>query len=56
MYVQIVGVISTILFVGVGTFIAVKITSLLTGGLRVDEEDEIKGLDIAIHTERGFEL
>ena len=56
MYVQLVGVISTILFVAAGTFVVVKITSLLTHGLRVDEEDEIKGLDIAVHTERGFEL
>ncbi|WP_025209522.1 ammonium transporter [Hippea sp. KM1] len=54
--VQLIGVIATIAFVAAGTFISVKITSILTGGLRVDEEDEIRGLDIAIHTEKGFEL
>ena len=32
------------------------ITKLLTGGLRVDEEEEISGLDSAIHGERAFEI
>ncbi|AEA33399.1 ammonium transporter [Hippea maritima] len=54
--IQLIGVVATIVFVAIGTFISVKATSILTGGLRVDEEDEIKGLDIAIHTEKGFEL
>ncbi len=56
MIVQVIGVVSTIVFVGIGTFIVVKITSVLTNGLRVDEESEIKGLDIAVHTEKGFEI
>ena len=54
--VQLIGVASTIAFVGFGTFVSAKITSLLTGGLRVDEEDEVRGLDIVVHTEKGFEL
>jgi ammonia channel protein AmtB len=28
----------------------------LAGGLRVDEESEISGLDNAVHGERGFEI
>ncbi len=56
MTVQLTGVFSTVIFVAAGTFIAVKLTSLFTHGLRVEEEDEVKGLDIAVHTERGFEL
>ncbi len=56
LYVQIVGVVSTIAFVALGTFIAAKITSVLTNGLRVTEEDEVRGLDISVHTEKGFEL
>ena len=55
-FVQLIGVCATILFVAFGTFISVKITSFITNGLRVNEEDEVKGLDIAVHTERGFEL
>ncbi len=54
--VQIIGAVSTIVFVALGTFIAAKLTALFTNGLRVKEEDEIRGLDIAIHTEKGFEL
>ncbi len=54
--IQLIGIVATILFVGIGTFISVKITSLLTNGLRVDEDDEVKGLDIIVHTEKGFEL
>ncbi len=56
MIIQVIGVVSTVIFVSVGTYVAVKITGVLTNGLRVEEEDEVKGLDIAIHTEKGFEL
>ncbi|WP_035586635.1 ammonium transporter [Hippea jasoniae] len=54
--IQLIGVGATISFVAIGTFISVKITSLLTNGIRVDDETEEKGLDIAVHTEKGFEL
>ncbi len=54
--VQLIGVVATIVFVAIGTFISGKITSVLTNGLRVDEEDEMKGLDVAVHTEKGFEI
>ncbi|WP_022670378.1 ammonium transporter [Hippea alviniae] len=54
--IQIIGVVATIAFVSVGTFVSVKLTSFITKGLRVNEEDEVKGLDIAVHTEKGFEL
>ncbi len=54
--VQLIGVAATIAFVAIGTFISGKITSVLTNGLRVDEEDEIKGLDVVVHTEKGFEI
>ncbi len=55
-FVQILGVFVVMLYTGVLTFIIVKVTSAITGGLRVSDEDELKGLDIAIHTEKGFEL
>jgi len=32
------------------------LTSIITGGLRVDEENEILGLDNTIHGERAFEI
>jgi ammonium transporter, Amt family len=56
LYIQAVSIVGTILFSAVGTLIVVYITKLVTGGLRVDEEDEISGLDSAIHGERAFEI
>jgi Amt family ammonium transporter len=54
--VQLEGVGITILFAGVGSWILLKITGALTGGLRVDEEAEQLGLDLGEHSERGYIL
>lgn len=54
--IQIVSIIGTALFTAVATFIVIQITKALTGGLRVEHDDEVKGLDSAIHGERGFEI
>ena len=43
-------------FTAVGTLIVVFITKALAGGLRVERDEEIQGLDNALHGERGFEL
>ncbi len=56
LFIQFVAVLATIAYSALGTFVLVKITSAITNGLRVDDEEELKGLDIAIHTEKGFEL
>ena len=55
-FVQIISIISTILFSAVGTIIVIYVTKALTGGLRVGEENEVKGLDSTIHGERAFEI
>ncbi len=54
--VQIIGVVVVLAYTGFMTFVVVKFTSILTKGLRVTDEDELRGLDIAVHTEKGFEL
>ena len=54
-YVQIVGIISVAILSGVFTWIIAKIISA-TVGLRVSEEEEIDGLDISAHGERGYDL
>src|SRR6056297_3183756 len=54
--IQAVSIVATIVFVAVGTYIVVLVTRLLTGGIRVDQESEIAGLDSAVHGERGFEV
>ena len=38
------------------TFIIVKATSVITRGIRVDEQAELEGLDLASHGERGYDL
>ncbi|MGD9876520.1 MULTISPECIES: ammonium transporter [Desulfococcus] len=55
-WIQFVSVIATALFSALATFIVVLVTRVVTGGLRVEEDDEVKGLDGAIHGERGFEI
>jgi Amt family ammonium transporter len=55
-WIQFVSIVATVLFSALATFIVVLVTRAITGGLRVDEEDEVKGLDGAIHGERGFEI
>ena len=54
--IQIISIVATALFTAVGTIIVVYITKAITGGLRVDSEQEILGLDNALHGERAFEI
>jgi Amt family ammonium transporter len=52
--VQATGAGATIAYSLVVTFIILKVVGLLTGGLRVDEEAELQGLDITQHSEMGY--
>ena len=54
--VQAIGVTATFIYTAIVTYILFKIVSLLTGGLRVDADEETQGLDIIDHEERGYEL
>ncbi len=51
--VQAIGAGVTILYSVVLTFIILKVVGLITGGLRVETEDEMQGLDISLHSEIG---
>ena len=44
------------LFTAIGTALVYYIAVLITGGKRVDEEQESMGLDESVHGERGFNL
>ncbi len=55
-WIQFLSIIGTAAFSGVGTLIVIYITKALTGGLRVENEAEIIGLDSSIHGERAFEM
>jgi Amt family ammonium transporter len=52
-WVQTKGVLVTIAFTGILSFILLKIVDLIIG-LRVSEEEETEGLDTALHGERGY--
>jgi Amt family ammonium transporter len=54
--VQVEAVLATIVYTAIMTAILYFITSVLTGGARVDEETEVIGLDESVHGERGFEI
>jgi Amt family ammonium transporter len=53
---QFVSVAATVVYSGIASFIILKVVGALTGGLRVGEEEETEGLDIALHDERGYIL
>jgi Amt family ammonium transporter len=54
--IQLVSIIATIAFTAVGTLIVVYVTKWVTNGLRVSPEQEVEGLDSAVHGERAFEI
>ena len=53
---QAIGVVATVIYTAVVSYIILKIVSVLTGGLRVSEDEEAEGLDLALHDERGYIL
>ncbi len=52
---QFIGVIVTIVYTAIVSFIILKVVDVIIG-LRVTEEQETEGLDIALHDERGYNL
>ncbi|KHD11161.1 ammonia channel protein [Candidatus Thiomargarita nelsonii] len=50
---QLIGVVATIIFTTIMSFIILKVIDIFIG-LRVNEEQETEGLDIALHEERGY--
>ncbi|TRX57044.1 ammonium transporter [Thalassomonas sp. M1454] len=55
-YVQLVGIVSTIVYTAIVSYVLLKLVGLITGGLRVSEEQEISGLDLVEHEESGYNL
>ncbi|MBL3588995.1 MAG: ammonium transporter [gamma proteobacterium endosymbiont of Lamellibrachia anaximandri] len=54
-YVQFIGVVATIVFTAVVSYVILKLVDKLVG-LRVTEEEEIEGLDVVLHEERGYDI
>ena len=53
--VQVVGIVSTIIYTAIVTFVILKVLDIVMG-LRVSEEEETEGLDLSQHDERGYIL
>ncbi len=54
-WIQTYAVLATIVYGAIVTFIILKVVDAMIG-LRVDEEQETEGLDVALHGERGYTL
>ncbi len=54
--VQATGVIATIVYTAVVSYILLKIIGLMTNGLRVTDDEEVEGLDIVCHEETGYNI
>ena len=52
---QIIGVVATIVWCAVASFVLLKIIDAVFG-LRVNEDEETEGLDLVLHEERGYNL
>ncbi len=52
LWAQFVRVLFTVVYSGLLSYIILKMVSALVGGLRVSEDDEVKGLDVAQHSEQ----
>jgi len=55
LWIQTKGVLFTLVYSGIGSFIILKIVDVVIG-LRVTEEQETEGLDVSQHDERGYIL
>ncbi len=54
--VQLIGIVATIVYTAIVSYILFKVVGLMTGGLRVSEEQETTGLDLVEHEESGYNL
>ena len=53
--VQAIGVVATIAYTGIVTWVILKLTDVLVGN-RVSEDEEVEGLDLVLHNERGYDI
>lgn len=56
LFIQIEGVVVTAIYTAIATAIVFKIASILTGGARVQSDEESQGLDEVAHGEKAFNL
>lgn len=54
--IQLLATVLVIVYTAAVTWLLLKVTGRLTGGLRVSIEQETEGLDLVLHEERGYDL
>ncbi len=54
--VQLLGILATGLYTAVLTFLLFKLVGVVTGGIRVSQDQEQQGLDITDHDEKGYSM
>jgi len=52
--VQALAIVITVLWTAVASYVIFKVAGALTGGIRVDEMNEVEGLDLTQHGERAY--
>ncbi len=52
--VQVIGVLATAAYTAIVTYIILKLTGVMTNGIRVTADEETQGLDIVLHEESGY--
>jgi len=53
---QALGVGVAVVYTAAVTWVLLKVTGVLTGGLRVSAEQETEGLDLVLHDEKGYDI
>ncbi len=53
--VQAIGIVATIGYTAVVTWVILKVTDVLVGN-RVSDDEEVEGLDLVLHNERGYDI
>lgn len=56
LWVQVQGIVITFVYTAVVTWLLLRVTSVMTGGVRVSDDEETEGLDLVLHEERGYDL
>lgn len=54
--VQFIAVVAAIAYTAIVSFLLIKVTGFITGGVRVNKEQETQGLDIVLHEESGYNM
>ena len=54
--VQLVGIIATLVYTAIVTYLIFKVVGMITNGVRVSDDEEAQGLDLVDHEERGYDI